>query len=115
MPDAGGDLRSIPTTMTWTVPSDMVDARGLQADALVIVRSPSVVSSRRIRLGDRLLVDVADREGRPGLVVVRDGDGYALAAVRGGSVQIWTVSKSEQVSRDDVEVVGRVIGRWAWV
>lgn len=113
-PGSGPDVLDRPTAATWIVPRDAIPSSVKSGD-LVMVRSPSEVPGRGIKVGDRLLVDVGDRTGRPWLSVIRDGHGYALAAVRGASVQIWKSSKNEQVGLAEVGVVGHVVGRWAWL
>ncbi len=112
------DVRAVPPSAvrTWTVPRDVLLAQGLRPEAVAVVRAPSADPAEGVRRGDILLVDLDARSGSPpGLHVY--GDGLAplvgtLRAVRGDERRV--LAAGEQVV-DPVDIVGRVVGRIAWL
>ena len=102
----------------WRVPADLLEGRRLEVEALVIVRAPHDVEGAGIRGGDRLMVDVSVGARRllAGVLVEWSHEAHGLVPVRGkraGSVRLQEHSDGE----DDqvVDVVGRVVGKWAWM
>lgn len=119
-PGSGRDIRHRPVATTWTVPADMIEERGLSAEDLVIVRSPTSLGGRRIAEGDRLLVDVGEaaRQSTAGVLVISDGEGYELGwvrRVRGRRLYLDGDRVRIEIPVGDSGVCGRVVGRWSWM
>ncbi|CAH2606098.1 Helix-turn-helix transcriptional regulator (plasmid) [Rhodovastum atsumiense] len=126
--DAGGDfLKYRPQLALWSVPADLLAARGLQADRTVVLRAQGGLEG--VAAGDRLIVDLTQRSlYPPGLAVIwieesgefdlvrigapsrgvsgRDAGGMSVSLEFGWGSVSWAPS--------DVHVVGRVVAKWAW-
>lgn len=116
VPGADGDIRDQATVTTWTVPAEMIEARGLRVEDIVVVQAPAAVPGSRIAVGDWLLVELGHHAGRkPGVVVTWDGSTHTLALrrVNGALFRFLMLAEGEEV--EDVAVVGRVVARWTWL
>jgi transcriptional regulator with XRE-family HTH domain len=126
---SGGDILQYRVPLAvWSLPSDLLAARGLQADKTVILRAQGGIEG--VAAGDRLVVDLSQRSlYPPGLAVVwlEESDGYDLVKIEppskglsgrgvGGMTAELTFSwGSVQWPPSEVHVVGRVVGRWQWL
>lgn len=102
------------------MPAELIEERGLAAEDVVIVRARSSLKARRIRTGDRLLVDVGERGRRSmaGVLVISDGEGYELGRVRGmrgRQLYLDCDRGTLEIPVEDAGVCGRVVGRWEWM
>lgn len=112
------DVRTAPSSVVriWSLPRDILLAQGLRLEAVAVVRAPSADQAEGIRRGDILLVDLEARSGSPpGLHVYGDGMAAlvgALRAVRGDERRV--LAAGDQVV-DPADIIGRVVGRVAWL
>lgn len=105
----------------WLVPSEVLAERGISLDGLLVVRAPE--DHGDVRRGDRLLIDTADTVASPpGLFLAWDTVGVVLGRCstvrRGGVVLVrfeWGPGHVDELRLgEDLELLGRVVGRWAW-
>ncbi|MFT8246472.1 helix-turn-helix domain-containing protein [Roseomonas sp. BN140053] len=108
-----------PTGSAWRIPADVLAGRGGDGQ-LVLMQAPHDLED--IRRGDRLLLDLGQRlPSPPGVFVTWDGIGPSLARLRvapssseGLRVRFTGDGTDEVVEFGDLEVLGRVAGRWIW-
>ena len=104
----------------WVLPIGMLAEGGGTAGGLAIVRAPNPLGD--IRRGDRLLVDAADTSpSPPGVLLLWDGWSASIShcsvSRSGGEglVRMQGDGAAFGARLEDVEVLGRVVGRWAWM
>ena len=106
----------------WTVPRDWLDERRLDPGSLRVVMAPE--DGEAFKRGDRLIVDTADIVASPpGPFLIWDG--YAVGAAwcqvvaRGGEVRLHVRRPGRDMESgrigDDLEPIGRVVGRCGWL
>ena len=123
-----GDLRKFrPPLALWHVPADLLASRNLTADNAVIVRAEGNLEG--VVTGDRLIVDLSKHNRYPpGLVVVyvRDSGEFDLARIlpdggvsgRGAGGMYINLEfhwGTVQWQPSDIDLVGRVVGKWLWL
>ena len=104
----------------WVLPIDMLAESGGTLGGLVLIRAPNPLGD--IRRGDRLLVDAADTSpSPPGVLLLWDGWAVAVSncsvSRSGGEGVLRMQGDGGGVGArlEDIEVLGRVVGRWAWM
>lgn len=107
----------------WKIPSDFLQAFVHRTSDLKIVRVAGDSMEPDFPAGDRVLVDVSHRvPSPPGVYVLWDGYGLVLKRLEliiGGSkmVRISSINPAYapyERALDEIEVNGRVVGKWTW-
>ena len=104
----------------WVLPIGMLAESGGTQGGLVLIRAQNPLGD--IRRGDRLLVDAADTApSPPGVLLLWDGWAASIShcsvsrAGGEGVLRMQGDGGGVGVRLEDVEVLGRVVGRWTWM
>jgi hypothetical protein len=113
---------AIEIVASWVMPGGFLAAQGLEPTDLVFLRAPH--DGQGFRRGDRLLVDKRSNTGTPpGTYILFDGRGLRVAkchVARSGKGSVLRVEREpgiadEFIVDEEIDVLGRVVGRWEWM
>lgn len=109
----------------WAVPENIIRGQTTappQGLAIITVYGDSMVPD--FRPGERIMVDTSDRRpSPPGVFVLWDGFGLVVKRLEmipySDPPVVSLISRNEQYAKrqlpaDDVDIKGRVIGKWQW-
>ena len=102
---------------SWRLPLDLLEERGFPSTGLAVIRIAGGLEGYDPT--DRILVDTSARRPSAGatLVIHEGGERHTLVRIAGGYVHArgaMTFTDDTGASRLPQEIVGTVLGRWAW-
>lgn len=108
----------------WTLPADFLRSITPTPDQVVIIRIVGDSMEPHYMAGDRVLVDTSHRiPSPPGVYVIWDGYGLILKHVevltgrQPGLARLWSDNSGYapyEVPVTDLQIQGRVLGKWVW-
>lgn len=113
-----------PVIGQWALPADLLNAHVTPGMRPVVIRMVGDSMEPDFASGDRVMVDVSARTpSPPGIYVIWDGLGLILKRcemVLGSSPRAVRISSANpayatyEMALDDIQIQGRVMGKWTW-